>query len=245
MSNLSEDKIFRYVIVDDDDIDRLTLGHFLKDYYNLEHLASFSAPTSCLNFLEHNKVDVLFLDVEMPGMNGLQLLHKVKDKVKCAIFITSHIEYAPQGFEQDALDYIIKPYREDRISKCIRKINSFMEMSYKAGIFDQTVNEDTIMVKDGKQQLYLKVYEIIYLEALKDYTRIISLNKDKKLVTMHSNLGKLLEENINLKDFVRVHKSYAVNKRYIKSLSSQNIVLQNDIKIPIGPAYKSNLENIL
>ena len=245
MSNFLEEKAYKYIIVDDDDIDRIALSHYLKDYRNLEHLASFSAPQNCLNFLKHNKVDILFLDVEMPGMNGLQLLSKVKDRIGCAILTTSHLEYASLGFEADALDYIVKPYNENRIRKCIQKVTSFLEMKHKANIFNKVVSDNTILVKEGRQQLYIQIYEIVYLKALKDYTRVITLNENKRLITIHCNLGKLLRENEDLKDFIRVHKSYAVNKRFIRSVSSQDIILQNDTKIPLGSNYKENIECII
>ena len=117
MSNLLEERIYKCVIVDDDDMDRITLSHYLKDFRNLEHLASFSAPHNCLAFLEHNKVDILFLDVKMPKMNGLQLLNKVKSKIECAVLTTLHLEYnqAAEGLENyhagDSIKYIINDNR--------------------------------------------------------------------------------------------------------------------------------------
>jgi len=181
----------------------------------------------------------------MPGMTGIELLRKVRSKDICAIFITSHMEYAVDGFQLEAFDYIIKPYREDRITKCIQKISHFMEMKLKASLFDQTLSDDNIQVKWGKEIIYLKIYEIIYLEALKDYTRVITINKDRKIFTVHSNIGQLLTKEEKLKNFIRIHQSFAVNKGYIRSVSAGNLILSNDLKLPIGPSYKQNLENIL
>lgn len=241
VNNIVGKQVYKYIIVDDDDIDRLTLKHFLKDYLNLKHMFSFSSPNSCLNFLQDNEADILFLDIEMKGMNGFQLLEKVKDKIKCVVFITSYMEFACDGFESDALDYIVKPYDEDRIAKCMSKINNFMEIVSKADIFDKTLNSDSQLIREGKEQLYIKSYEIAYLEALKDYTKLVTLNKNKKNITVHSNIGKLLQKD-DFKDFVRIHKSYAINKQLVLSVSQKHIVLSNNIKIPIGRSYKKDVQ---
>ncbi len=245
MNNISAKNKYRYIIIDDDDVDRLTLSHYLKNYIYLEHLASFSNPQMGLDFIKENDIDILFLDIEMEGMSGIDLLRKVRKKVPCTVFITSHMEYAVDGFQLEALDYIVKPYREDRIARSIKKIDSFMDMQLKASLFDHTINEETIQVKWSKETLLLKVYEIIYLEALKDYTRIVSINSEKKILTIHSNLGQLLANEDKLKGIIRVHKSFAVNKSYIRSVSQNSLVLINDLKIPVGPAFKHNLDNIL
>lgn len=243
-NNLSEKQIYKYVIVDDDDIDRITFKHFLKAFLNLKHQASFSNPNSCLHFFQDNETDILFLDIKMKGMNGFQLLDKIRDKIKCVVFITSHMEFACDGFQSDALDYIVKPFNTDRIAKCIKKICSFMEITQKADIFDQTFNNDSQLIKEGKEQIYIKTYEIIYLEALKDYTKLVTLNKNKKNITIHSNIGKLLQGD-DFKDFIRVHKSFAINRQLLQSISLTHAVLSNNIEIPIGRSYRKNIRETL
>lgn len=244
VNKVLEKQPYKYVIVDDDEIDCIALKHFLKDYINLQHLASFSSPDKCLDFIRNNEVDVLFLDIQMKGMNGFQLLEKVKDRIKCVVFTTSYMEFASDGFQVDALDYIVKPYSEERIEKCVKKIDAFMGITMKADIFDQTFSQDTQLVKDGKEQIYIKTYEILYLEALKDYTKLITLNKNKKSIIIHGNIGKLLESD-DFRDFIRIHKSFAINKQLILSVSSKHIVLSNNVKIPVGRSYRKNIQETL
>lgn len=240
-NNISEKKSYKFIIVDDDDIDRLTLGHFLKDYACLEHVASLSSARDAILFIDNYDIDILFLDIEMDGINGIQLLEQVGEKVGCAIFTTSHTEYGLEAFELNALDYITKPYDQATVHKSAAKAISYLEMKFKANLFDHTFNKDTLIVREGTKKISVQTYEIIYLEALKDYTKIITLNKEKKTITVHSNLGLLLSKNEKFKDYIRVHKSYAVNPKYIRSITVNQIILINDIKIPLGPNYKQNL----
>lgn len=241
MNFFSEKKFYKFVVVDDDIVDRLTLGHFLKEYAFLKDVASLSNASDALFFIENNNIDILFLDIEMDGMNGLELLERVRDKVGCAIFTTSHTRYGIDAYNANALDYVVKPYNEKAISRSVIKAVNYLDMKFKAGLFDQTFNEDTFIVREGTKNIAVKAYEILYLEALKDYTKLITLNEDRKSVTIHSNLGSLLAKDERFKDYIRVHKSYAVNPKYVKTILTNEVILINDTRIPLGHTFKRNL----
>lgn len=225
-------------------MDRLTLGYFLKNHPFLDNLAAFSSSTDGLNFIMNNEVDIIFLDVEMAGMNGLELLEKVQDKIKYAVFVTSQKEYAVEAYSMGVLDYVLKPYNEIRIEKCISRLKTFLDMKEKALIFDQNMKEGSIIIREGYKKINVNRHEILYLKALKDYTQVVTTNADKKIITMHNNLGLLLTQNTFGNDFLRIHKSYAINQKHIKIINSNSVVLTNEISIPIGAKYKRSLSDI-
>lgn len=231
-------KKYRYLIVDDDDMDRLATGFYLKSYPFLEHNASFSSSIDGLKYLENNEVEILFLDIDIPEVNGIEFLEKVKDKNMCTIFITSHTEFALDGFELKAFDYIVKPLDKERFDVCIRRLKEYLDVKMKAELFEYSFKDDSILVKEGYNYVTIRPYEVIYLEALKDYTKIVLLNK--KNATVHGNLGTMLN-NENFQHFIRIHKSYAIHKKYIQMVKANEIVLINNITLPIGQNYKKNL----
>jgi len=235
-------KIYKYMIIDDDDMDRLATSFYLKNYSFLEHKASFSSSKDGLEYIKNNHVDILFLDIDIPEINGLEFLKMVSDEVLCAVFITSHPEYAIDGFDLNAFDYIVKPLSKERFDSCAVRLKEYLDLKLKADLFEHSFKNDSIMVKEGYNYVTIRPYEVMYLEALKDYTKIVLL--DKKNTTVHGNLRTMLN-NDNFKDFIRIHKSYAVQKKYIKGIKANEITLINEVILPIGQNYKKILLDTL
>ncbi|MEN9919876.1 MAG: hypothetical protein RL662_2312 [Bacteroidota bacterium] len=229
---------YTYLIVDDDDMDRLANSFYLKNYSFLEHNASFSSSRAALNYLEHNNIDILFLDIEIPEISGIEFLKTIKNKPLATVFITSHPEFSIEGFELQAFDYIIKPLGQDRFDICVNRLKSHLDLKMKAELFESSFKNESILLKEGYNHVSIQPYEIVYLEALKDYTKIVLLNK--KSITIHGNLGTVLNDE-NFKNLIRIHKSYAVQQKYIQIIKSNEIVLVNDLVLPLGQSYKKNL----
>lgn len=229
-------KPFKCIIIDDDEIDRLMVVSFAKKFSNLEILGAFDNAQEALPLLERKNVDVLFLDIDMPSLNGLEFRKKVMEIPVC-IYITSYPEHAAESFELDTLDYIVKPLKSDRFSITVQKIEDYLELKYKAQLFENSIGGDTIFIKEGHEQTKIKLHDILYLEALKDYTKIVTSQKKHCVL---KSIGNLLKENY-FQSFIRVHKSYAVQKQYISKKNSTEIVLNNGQIIPVGRMYKENL----
>lgn len=228
------------IIVDDDELDRLTLVSYVRRYPFLRMAGVFASAAEALVFIQKNEPpDVLLLDIDMPDMNGLDL-RKQLAQVPACIFVTSHPEFAVEGFEIATLDYIVKPLKADRFAKAMERLQQFLEIHYKAELLDYTLGEDTLFIKDGHNHIKLQLYEIIYLEALKDYTGIVTRRKKFCVLTP---LGNLLKEKA-FQTFVRIHRSYAIQKHFIKEISSKEIMI-NDILLPIGRSYKEAVERLL
>jgi two-component system LytT family response regulator len=229
-------KKYTCIIIDDDEIDRLTVLSFAKKFTILDILGVFESAEDALPFIQKEKVDILFLDIDMPGLNGINFRKQALEIPVC-IFITAHPEHAVESFEIETLDFIVKPLKLDRFAQTVSRIEEFMEIKLKASLFEASIGGDTIYIKEGHEQTKVKLHEILYLEALKDYTLIIT---DKKRHCVLSSIGNLLKED-HFQSFVRIHRSFAVQKQFIQKINSTEIILNNDITIPVGRSYKENL----
>lgn len=228
------------VIIDDSEIDRLTVVSYAKKFPVLNIVGVFSCAEDALLFISKENVDVLFLDIDLDGTSGVDLRRKVPE-IPCCIFITSHPEFAVESFELDTLDFIVKPINYYRFEQAIRRITEFMELRLKADLFESSIGGDSIYIKEGYEQTKVKLHDILYIEALKDYTLLITQEKRHCVL---ANIGTLLKE-VNFKSFIRVHRSFAVQKQYVQKISTHELILHNKTAIPIGRSFKENLSIFL
>ena len=176
----------------------------------------------------------------MPEMTGFEFRKKM-DKVPVCIFITAHPEHALESFNLETLDFIVKPIKADRFSQTVNRIEQFMALRRKADLFEASFGTDTVTIKEGHEQSKIQLKDIIYLEGLKDYTLIITSQKRHCVL---QSIGNLLKDP-NFKFFIRTHRSYAIQKQYIKAVRPQEILMKNDIIIPVGRSFKENLKELL
>lgn len=232
-------KPYRCVIADDNELDRLTITSYLSKFADLEIVSVCSNATDALFEIENNKVDILFLDINMPDMSGLELRKKTKQVPVC-IFATDHPEFALESFELETLDYLLKPYSFERFSQCVSRIREYMRIRTKAIQYESEDEKNVFYIKEGHKKVKVFLKDILYLNAFQNYTLIVtSTDKHYVLVT----LGTLLKE-MNFHEFIRVHKSYAVNKDCIKEIGSKEITLKTNISVPIGRSYKESLDHL-
>lgn len=227
---------FNCIIIDDDEIDRLTVVSYVKRFSNLNIVGVFENAENALQILDKEEITVLFLDIDMPSLNGLEFRKKAMNIPVC-IYITAHPEHAVESFEIDTLDFIVKPIKKDRFIQAIGRIQDYMELKHKAQLFESAIGGDVIYIKEGHTETKVKLHDIIYLEALKDYTKIVTTTKKHCVL---STIGNLLKEN-HFQSFVRIHRSYAVQKNYIDKKMTNELLLNNGVLIPIGRSYKENL----
>lgn len=232
-------KKYSCIIIDDDEIDRLTVLSFAKKFPILDILGVFDSAEDALPFIVEKKIDILFLDIDMPDLSGIEFRKQALEIPVC-VFITAHPEHAVESFQIETLDFIVKPLKLDRFTQTVNRIEEFMEIKLKASLFEASIGGDTIYIKEGHDQTKVKLHEILYLEALKDYTLIIT---DKKRHCVLSSIGNLLKED-HFQSFIRIHRSYAVQKQFIQKMNSTEIILNNNVAIPVGRSYKENLNLI-
>lgn len=232
-------KQFNCIIVDDEEIDRLMVISMVKKFSNLNLIGAFDSAAKALDAIDNSNIDILFLDIDMPASSGLEIRKKALQVPVC-IFITSHPEHAVESFALETLDFIVKPLKLDRFTQTMQRIQEFLEIKHKAQLFESSIGGDTIYIKEGHEQTKVKLHDILYLEALKDYTLVIT---NQKRHCVLSSIGTLLKEK-HFQSFVRIHRSYAVQKQYVKKINPYEIELNNSTLIPIGRSYKDNLSLI-
>jgi DNA-binding LytR/AlgR family response regulator len=233
------EKNIRFISIDDNYVDQLILKEYASPFPFLKHCGSFSSAREGLLAVDTIKPDLIFLDIEMPDISGLEMLKQIQKKVPIAVFVTSHAEFALEGFELSALDYILKPVTADRFLKTASRIEEYWEMKQKAILYQVLFEKESLTIKDGHSQIKLPQQDIIYLEAMQDYTKVVTENKNyMTLTTLTGFLDKIANNN-----FLRVHRSYAVSVEKISELHSDRLVCGNSI-IPIGKTYRSVVTKI-
>lgn len=228
------------IIVDDDDLDRMAVEAELSSYGKMKILGSYHNPIEALSTINSHQPDVLFLDIDMPEINGIDFVKSISNLNAINVFITSHPEYALQGFQLKVFDFILKPLEADRFESCIDRIFDFVKLKDKAEAYDVLFENEKIIFKEGHHVVNLNSNEVIYLEAYGDYTKIVTEKKSHLTLATLSNFL----ESLPLSKFIRIHRSYVIAINKVKSLGTKTIDMGiNDI--PIGKTYLKEAKQIL
>jgi two-component system, LytTR family, response regulator len=225
----------KYVVIDDDEIDRAVVETEAAKFSFLQKVASCSNPIEALEIITRFNPDVIFLDIEMPGLSGIELIRKISNHGQ-PVFITSHPEFALEGFELEAFDYLVKPVSSERFARCALRLRDFYQMHKKAFAFDNEQNNDFIIIKQGYDKYKIPTHDIVYLEAMRDYTRITTVTKHYLVLTTLNGISEKLPSD----KFVRIHRSYVVNRTKIDAIQKNKINIQSQ-ELPIGKLYKHAL----
>lgn len=232
-------KKYNCIIVDDDEVARLKVVSVARKFPVFNIVGHFSSAIAAFSVAEKEKIDILFLDIDMPSVSGLEIRKKLLSIPVC-VFISSHPEHAAESFELETLDFIVKPLREERFAQTAARIEEFMEIKHKAQLYEASFGDDFIYIKEGYEKIKVKMHDVLYVEALKDYCILVTAHKR---YCVFSGIGNLLKED-HFKLFVRIHRSYAVQKQFVEKVKSHELVLINQIKLPIGNAFKSNVTSL-
>jgi len=226
----------RCLIVDDEPLAQRVIESHMEKLEDLFLVAKCSNAIEAMSKLKTEKIDLIFLDIQMPELSGVEFLKSLQNP-PAIIFTTAYRNYAIDAFELDVLDYLLKPISFERFIKSVNKYYD-VKNSKAPRVFNNENKEEEfkfIYVREKKTMIKVLLNEIRYIESLKDYIRIF-LENGKSLMTKQkiSTMAELLPEN----KFIRVHKSYIVNIDKIKTLSPTTIGLEN-MMIPIGRSYKA------
>lgn len=229
--------IMRCIIVDDEPLAIDLLTNYLERVENIEVIASFNDPVKVISYLKENDVDLVFLDIEMPNINGLELVKSIPNLPQF-IFTTAYPKYALDGFELNATDYLVKPISFVRFLKAIFRARE----KYKSSIKEKevkSIHDDFIFVKSEYENVKLKTNDIIYIEGLKDYIKIYIKGATKSTLTKMS--FKAVLNKLPAGKFIRIHRSYIVNVDYINSHQKNKIIILNKKRLPISETYKKEV----
>ena len=227
--------MMKCLVVDDDELSRGILEDLISDTSSLELVASCDDPIKAFNIIKESKIDLLFLDIEMPKMDGISML-KALSPLPQVILVTSHDEYAVESHEYDVTDFVKKPISTARFLKAVEKANK--RFNTDASLF--TTKGETIFIKSDSKLVQINTHKIFWIEALGNYMRVITEDgKYTILSTMKDVANKLPSD-----EFVRVHRSFIVRLDKIESIEDNYIVINNN-QINIGKAYKEGLSGKL
>ena len=225
--------MIKCVVIDDEQPARDLIALHLSNLRDFEIVASFDNALDAFNFLQKNPVDLIFLDIQMPRVSGLELIRSL---IRCPriILTTAYREYAVEAFELEVMDYLVKPITQERFMRSIARYNYYnntlTEKPEVASSFDMAY----IFLKAGKglTRIYLK--DILYIEGLRDFIKVHTSYK----VFVASERLSYMEEKLPEKQFARVHKSFIVALGKINSLQAEQVII-GTAAIPIGRVFKN------
>ncbi len=226
---MGDPKKYRCLIVDDEPNAIQVIEHHLLKYSNYEVMNTFTDSISAGLYLKNNPIDILFLDIQMPGINGIELLKSLNNK-PCVFLTTAYRHYAPEAFDLEVLDYLLKPVSEIRLRKALLKFEHL-----KVAVDEDNESGKTIVIRANRTDYTLNYSKILYLEAMGDYVKCHMV--DKVLITKEP-LKSLCQKLPELK-FRQVHRSYIVNVERISEQSSDKLKVGDKV-LPISRSYRKD-----
>jgi DNA-binding LytR/AlgR family response regulator len=223
------------VIIDDEPLARECIANYIGEVDFLELVGVGNNPMELASLLEKQSPDLIFLDIQMPIMNGIDYL-KTAQHLPMVIITTAYPSYALEGFQLDVLDYLVKPIVFNRFFQAINKARGYHQLLNKAFSIDPNSAEDYFFIKCGHKFERIYFSDLLYIEALQNYVTLYTV-KGKFITQLPL---KNVEQNLNGQPFVRVHKSYIVSIQKIEAIQNNEIILQS-VKIPISRHYREHV----
>ncbi|KAA5827899.1 response regulator transcription factor [Algibacter amylolyticus] len=224
------------VIIEDEIPAQNILKNFIAKMPSLELLATFKAAIEANTYLNTQSVDVVFLDINLPDMSGLDFIKTIQNP-PAIIMTTAYSEYAVTSFELDTIvDYLVKPFSFDRFLKAVNKAKDKLEVAQVTN----NVNEETIFLNVDKTLHKIVISKILYIESQRNYITVVTETQRLSYIDALKNWNTKLPKN----DFIQVHKSFIINSKFIDKISGNTLYISAN-KIPIGRTYKQDLLRVL
>lgn len=226
------------IIVDDEQLAIDLIKNHLNKIDDFEVIQTFTEPLKAFQTIENENIDVIFLDINMPQINGFNFIKNLNIK-PLIVFSTAYREYAIKSYEFDVLDYLVKPISFDRFLKTINNIRHKI-YNKKNNQNYELYQEPHIFLRSNKKHLKVKLNEILFLESLKDYVKVLTV---KENIIIHNSLTAVTEE-LNSLGFLRVHNSFTISISKVDALDGNTLEIKNN-KIPIGRKYQKEVKKII
>ncbi len=223
--------MIKAIALDDEPLALDVIAHFCSASNKIQLEKTFTQQTEAIKHLNKYPVDLLFLDIEMPRKNGIDFFKELSHK-PFVIFVTAYSEYAVEGFNVEAIDYLVKPIANERFQQAIHKVEKHLNL--------QTSINHLVVRADYKLHK-IEFDDILFIEALDDHVKIFKT--DETVIVTRMSMKKIIEK-LPSHQFVRTHRSFIVSGKHLKSVQN-NTILINDFTIPIGNTYKENIKEFL
>jgi len=221
------------VIIDDEPLALSVLEKYIEAFPVLELVGTFDDAIEGGRFLKANTVDLLFIDINMPDLSGLELVARLETR-PMVIFTTAYKKFAYEGFELEALDYLLKPITIERFEKAVQRAAERFELK------KTRENEESIVVRSEYKAIKIALNDIAYIEGMEDYIKIHLLSSRHPVTTLMSLKGilEILPENV----FNRIHRSYIVPSLQVKSIQNKKVKLLSGVELPVSDSYVGFIE---
>ena len=230
--------MMRCIAIDDEKLVLDLLVDNISKVPFLNLLKAFRNPLDASEILHSEKIDLIFLDIQMPQLSGLQFIKALKDP-PMIILVTAYQKYALEGYDLNVIDYLLKPVSFDRFLKSCNKAKELYELKHKS-VSAETIDHFFVNVEYASVKVLIA--DILYIEALKDYVKIFTSTSGRPIITKVSI--KSIEEKLSNYLFTRIHKSFVISINKISSVK-RDFVCIGEKEIPIGDVYKENVNKIL
>ncbi|WP_276502984.1 LytR/AlgR family response regulator transcription factor [Terrimonas pollutisoli] len=224
------------LIIDDEPLALQLLEDFVNKTPYLKLAGKFEEPLQALSVLESQKIDLLFLDIKMPDISGIDFYRSLVNKPE-VIFTTAYSEYAIDGFELKAMDYLVKPISFEKFITACNRVKEFIEIKNQK---DKAKEFFFINVSHKLHKIFYD--DILYLEGYKDYTKVHLISSNNPLLILH-NL-KYFEDLLDKKQFIRIHRSYMVSLRKINTASRKSVTINNN-SLPVSDNYRDSFFSLI
>lgn len=234
----------RCAVVDDEPLALGLMASYVKKTPFLELVGSYSSAVQAMQEMHDNPVDLIFLDIQMPELNGLDYSRMISPQTR-VVFTTAFNQYALDGYKVNALDYLLKPISYPDFLLAANKAQEWFRLVGQSQQSEKKENQDeklSIFVKSDYKLIRIELKNILYVEGLKDYVKIYEENTGRPVISLMSM--KAMEEMLPADRFMRVHRSYIVQKEKIRIIEHNRIVFGNTY-IPIGDSYKQAFQDFL
>ena len=226
------------VIVDDEYLAVQVLEEYAKRVTNLSVKATFIKSREAVVFLQSNKIDLLFLDIQMPQLDGFELLKQLPTP-PIVVFTTARHDYAVKAFELEVLDYLVKPVPLERFEKAVRRAEEYTR--FKNPVTGNENPADYLMIKADYRVYKIQLDQIEYIEGLSEYIKIHTVGKTYiTLLALKDLIDQLPSDQ-----FIRIHKSFIIQIKQIESFNASEVTLSNSKVLPVGRAYKDDFVKIM
>lgn len=227
--------------VDDEPLALQQINSYIEKTPFLESVALCQSAFEALEFMKSNEVDLLFVDINMPDINGMEFVKSLSAKPQI-IFTTAYSEYAFESFQVDAIDYILKPINYSGFLKAVNKAKKWFDLIEQTTKQPDVQSENVIFVKSEYKLVRIHVEDIKYIESANEYIKIYLENSEK--ITTLLRLKTILEQ-LNPQMFMQIHRSFIINLTKIKAIERSRVFMDNKLYIPIGDQYKKNFQNYI
>lgn len=229
---------YRCLIVDDEDLARGLIKNHLSQLDDFELVATCASAIEASKILKAQEIDLLFLDIEMPVLKGTEFFKNLIHKPK-VIFTTAYRDFALDGFELNAVDYLLKPITFARFFKAIEKFLELQQNNSVVTSTDSVYKTDHVFVRKDRKQVKVFFDDILYIESVKDYIKIVTNDNNHLIKQSLKSFEELLDHR-----FLQLHRSYIVNFEKVTAYTKQDMEIGR-IEIPIGDSYKKSIQDFL